>query len=146
MAPALGTQGAANVARAVLGHRAGAPSLAPKFHAARALPSIAPRGQAGAGAGMAAPRHADLPPVAPVPAGTPRATGAGRVPMRTAGRDGTAGAEAPAAARDSTVARQRDVAQALEGYFERQARLPPSSGAGFDPRLSPAWAGLQIPG
>jgi len=70
----------------------------------------------------------------------------GILPVRTAGRDGTAGAEPPAAARDSAAARQRDVARALESYFERQARLPPSSGAGFDPMLSPAWAGLQIPG
>jgi len=38
------------------------------------------------------------------------------------------------------------VALAIEKIFAEQARLPPSGIGGFDPRLSPAWAGLQIPG
>jgi hypothetical protein len=47
-----------------------------------------------------------------------------------------------AAARDE----QTSIGQAIETYFEDQARLPPAGMTGFDPRLSPAWAGLQIPG
>ncbi|MDE2240511.1 MAG: hypothetical protein KGJ73_11385 [Rhodospirillales bacterium] len=35
---------------------------------------------------------------------------------------------------------------ALEEYFFRQSRLAPSGGAAFDPRLSPLWAGLKLPG
>lgn len=34
---------------------------------------------------------------------------------------------------------------ALEDLLNRQARLPPSGGAGFDPRLTPAWPGLPLP-
>lgn len=36
--------------------------------------------------------------------------------------------------------------RAIDDYLARQSRLPPSGMTGFDPRLSPAWAGLQIPG
>lgn len=39
-----------------------------------------------------------------------------------------------------------DIEQALEAYLFRQSRLPPSSGAGFNPLLSPVWAGLKLPG
>lgn len=39
-----------------------------------------------------------------------------------------------------------DIERALENYFFRQSRLPPAGGAGFNPLLSPAWAGLKIPG
>ena len=41
---------------------------------------------------------------------------------------------------------QLDIGRALESYFFRQSRLPPTGGAGFNPLLSPAWAGLKIPG
>lgn len=39
-----------------------------------------------------------------------------------------------------------DIRQALDDYFFRQSRLPPNGGAGFNPLLSPVWAGLKIPG
>lgn len=39
-----------------------------------------------------------------------------------------------------------DLAQALRTYFFRRSRLPPAGGTGFDPRLTPAWAGVKIPG
>lgn len=45
------------------------------------------------------------------------------------------------AARDE----QTLIGRAIETYFANQARLPPAEMTGFDPRLSPAWAGLQIP-
>ncbi len=35
---------------------------------------------------------------------------------------------------------------ALNDYFFRQSRLPPSGTTAFDPRLTPAWAGLKLPG
>ncbi len=35
--------------------------------------------------------------------------------------------------------------RALDEYFMRQARLPPSGVTAFDPRLTPAWAGVKIP-
>lgn len=45
-----------------------------------------------------------------------------------------------------TPAAQADFAQALENYFFRQSRLPPAGGAAFNSYLSPAWAGLKLPG
>ena len=39
-----------------------------------------------------------------------------------------------------------DIDRAVESYFFRQSRLPPTGGAGFNPLLSPVWAGLKIPG
>lgn len=36
-------------------------------------------------------------------------------------------------------------ADALDDYFFRQSRLAPSGGVAFDPRLSPAWAGVKLP-
>jgi len=38
------------------------------------------------------------------------------------------------------------VKQAIEDHFALAARLPPAGMTGFDPRLSPAWAGMQLPG
>lgn len=37
-----------------------------------------------------------------------------------------------------------DIGQALESYFFRQSRLPPSGAAAFDPRITPAWTGLGL--
>jgi hypothetical protein len=39
-----------------------------------------------------------------------------------------------------------DIGRALENYIFRQSRLPPAGGAGFNPLLSPVWAGLKVPG
>lgn len=39
-----------------------------------------------------------------------------------------------------------DFDNSLDNYFVRLMRLPPSGMTGHDPRLSPTWAGLQIPG
>jgi hypothetical protein len=39
-----------------------------------------------------------------------------------------------------------DIGRALENYIFRQSRLPPAGAAGFNPLLSPVWAGLKIPG
>ena len=38
-----------------------------------------------------------------------------------------------------------DFEHALDNYFNRQARLPPSGVTAFDPRLTPAWAGVKLP-
>lgn len=46
---------------------------------------------------------------------------------------------------DGTVTSQINLARALDDYFNRQARLPPSGATAFDPRLTPAWAGLKLP-
>jgi hypothetical protein len=43
----------------------------------------------------------------------------------------------------AAAARERSVSDALRGYFIREARLPPRGGAGFDPRLTPAWPGVK---
>jgi|GEM_PF-4607005 hypothetical protein len=41
---------------------------------------------------------------------------------------------------------QFDIGQALEEYFFEQSRMPPAGTTAFDPRLTPAWAGLKLPG
>ncbi|WP_297369535.1 hypothetical protein [Acidocella sp.] len=43
---------------------------------------------------------------------------------------------------------QQDIAfeQALDEYFLRLSRMPPAAAAAFDPRLSPRWVGLNLPG
>lgn len=38
-----------------------------------------------------------------------------------------------------------NAAHELDDYFNRQARLPPSGAAAFDPLLTPVWAGLKLP-
>jgi hypothetical protein len=63
--------------------------------------------------------------------------------IRGTGR-GYPGSEIPAAADDFGPG--ADFGDALEEYFFRQSRLAPSGGAAFDPRLSPLWAGLKLPG
>jgi len=40
---------------------------------------------------------------------------------------------------------QRQLRGALDELLSRQGRLPPSGGAAFDPLLTPAWPGLQLP-
>jgi hypothetical protein len=46
---------------------------------------------------------------------------------------------------DGTVTSRKNLAHALDDYFNRQARLPPSGATAFDPRLTPVWAGLKLP-
>ena len=41
--------------------------------------------------------------------------------------------------------RVADMSRAINDYFVHQARLPPSGAMAFDPRLTPAWAGLKLP-
>ncbi|MGE4481993.1 hypothetical protein [Acidocella sp.] len=41
---------------------------------------------------------------------------------------------------------EMDMAEALDDYFFRQSRLAPMGGTAFDPRLSPLWAGMKLPG
>lgn len=63
-------------------------------------------------------------------------TGSGASQSRLgAGMEAAQGSVAPA-----------EIRQALDDYFFRQSRLPPNGGAGFNPLLSPIWAGLKIPG
>ena len=38
-----------------------------------------------------------------------------------------------------------DLKQEISDLLNRQARLPPAGATGFDPRLSPAWAGVKLP-
>jgi hypothetical protein len=61
---------------------------------------------------------------------------------------GEAGAQEFAAGAEPAPAgvRPADIERAVEDYFFRQSRLPPTGGAGFNPLLSPVWAGLKIPG
>jgi hypothetical protein len=39
-----------------------------------------------------------------------------------------------------------DFEAALDEYFLRLSRTPPASAASFDPKLSPRWVGLNLPG
>ena len=63
-----------------------------------------------------------------------------------------AGNEHSSAADKISDTRKRAVASAaafdngFEAYLIRQARLPPAGMTAFDPRLTPAWAGVKLPG
>lgn len=52
---------------------------------------------------------------------------------------------APGFAGRDPRAEGRDMSRAIDDYFARQARLPPSGAMAFDPRLTPTWAGLKLP-
>ncbi len=45
----------------------------------------------------------------------------------------------------SNAMQQAQVEQALNNYWYQQSRLPPSGATAFDPRLTPAWAGMKLP-
>ncbi|HUM07236.1 MAG TPA: hypothetical protein VLT37_00005 [Acidocella sp.] len=93
-------------------------------------------------------------PASRVPKAMPGWRGRGAVPLaaanmagRGAGPDAAASEPpAPVMARPAAGVAGEDLAQALRAYFFRQSRLPPAGGTGFDPRLTPAWAGVKIPG
>jgi hypothetical protein len=46
----------------------------------------------------------------------------------------------------SSAVQEFEVERTLKDYFFRQSRLPPAGITAFDPRLTPVWAGLKIPG
>jgi len=74
-------------------------------------------------------------------------TAAGELHPRAQPRAGAnAGRLAEVAGLEAAYAPPLDMKAALEMYFFRQARLAPVGGAGFDARLTPAWAGVKIPG
>jgi hypothetical protein len=51
---------------------------------------------------------------------------------------------APMAGADKKID-PRSLRGALEELLDRQSRLPPSGASAFDPLLTPAWPGLQLP-
>jgi hypothetical protein len=67
---------------------------------------------------------------------------AGFLPQGETGERHFANSAPPAAA----LSASREIERALDGYFFRLSRMPPAGGAGFNPLLSPVWAGLKIPG
>jgi hypothetical protein len=46
----------------------------------------------------------------------------------------------------SSAMQERQLERAMQDYFFQQSRRPPAGGAAFDPRLTPAWAGIKLPG
>lgn len=68
-----------------------------------------------------------------------------RSAARIAGADEAEARFLPSGSWRDSVSEPADLRSALEDYFTRQARLPPAGGAAFDPRLTPAWAGVKIP-
>lgn len=48
-------------------------------------------------------------------------------------------------AAEGRVADQMLLQRGVMEWLDRQARLPPAGAAGFDPRLTPAWAGQKLP-
>jgi hypothetical protein len=103
-----------------------------------ALPSIAPRRSAPSGYARqrgGAPAEFEL---ATMPNGPAMLPTGGFAP------GAQSGAPAVDASLASTAITQRQVKSALRDYFNAQARLPPSGATGFDPRLTPAWAGQKF--
>ena len=92
--------------------------------------------------------------------GAPGSVGAPGLRRRGGVHDAVSAAEAAATDHEGVESRQyvagadpapavvapADIERAVEDYFFRQSRLPPLGGAGFNPLLSPVWAGLKIPG
>jgi len=114
--------------------------------------SFAPRGRAGGSQVASGNRHG-------VPAMDAPAPAAMAAPMHNPAQapvKARLAAGAPGGEMASTVTgnqsetanplREGELAEALRAYFFRQSRMPLSSMTGFDPRVSPAWAGLQMPG
>lgn len=62
--------------------------------------------------------------------------------QRGADSGGTLGVDRSA----SDPVRTAQFKQALDDFFFRQSRLPPTGCAAFDTRLSPIWAGVKLPG
>ncbi|WP_284258302.1 hypothetical protein [Acidocella aquatica] len=64
---------------------------------------------------------------------------------REAGSSDIAAGYSPSGMRQDARESLVDISRAVNGYFMHQARLPPSGALAFDPRLTPAWAGLKLP-
>jgi len=109
----------------------------------RALPSIAPR--MAPGVDRAALRDGYMPYEDRV---TREAGGVQAPPFAARASGGVADAAAAPGVEFGGAAgvRGRALQKAVQAYFEIQARLPPSGATGFDPRVTPAWPGLQISG
>jgi len=141
----LGAGGIAAAARRVTGKGAGWRGGVGSAGAG-GVPSVAPRRMAGAAAaGMRAARWAAGDAGGTVARTATQGPAPGRVVTRAPGGNGEVVASTGAEAVREGAARRREVEVAMRSYFEAQARLPPASGAAFDPTLSPAWAGMQIP-
>jgi hypothetical protein len=65
---------------------------------------------------------------------------------RRAGGGASAPETADPAVEGTAPARPADMDAALRDYFYRMSRMPPSAATGFDPLVSPAWAGRAMPG
>jgi hypothetical protein len=118
----------------------------PRYHGT-ALP--ANNGQSGAWEGLAVnavSNHEGLPSIAPIRRHSGRhAIAPERTPTQAsgAGRIETSGYLAANALPQSPIDANQ-LRHALEDLLNSQARLPPSGGAAFDPRLTPAWPGLPL--
>ncbi len=111
-------------------------------------------------------RRTTIPTVAPIGGGAGRSGGRGYhasrlVAERGSKSDGDSrtarlvhgpsalGREMPHAMHGDAVvgeAEQRRMGHVLAALLDREARLPPSGATGFDPRLTPTWAGQKLPG
>lgn len=131
----------------------------------RAALHLPARGAAGVGALSFAPPasgravdgvslHAGMPGGAGAPGLRQRGSVSGSVHGAFAAAEAASAAPGALEAQDFTAAREAaaaqpvpfDIGRALDNYFFRQSRLPPIGAAGFNPLLSPVWAGLKIPG
>jgi hypothetical protein len=115
--------------------------------------SFAPRGWAGVSQAAVGNRHSVTAIGAPATSFMPGlAHTTAHAPVKLRFAAGAPGAEAGAGhvtgPHSGTVNPlcETDLADALRTYFFRQSRMPLSSMTGFDPRVSPAWAGLPMPG
>jgi hypothetical protein len=130
-----------------------------KSRSGSALPSMAPR-RSSHGSGDAAPlQRAMLAGDTPMPGGpaSVQATGslmlhprntasATSLAPRVQGHAATASYALETDFAQSKATREQQMQQAMEDYFFRQSRLPPSGATAFDPGLTPAWAGMKLPG
>ncbi len=108
-----------------------------------ALPSIAPR--MSSSSSYAGPRASRQNELGLGFSGVGGETSESFAPVRRYGAD-TGSAAVSEDALVSSAARSQALKLAIGEFFDQQARLPPSGATGFDPRLTPAWSGVKLPG
>jgi hypothetical protein len=137
----------------------GAGSLGSSMAAAAMRPSMAPHMSRGPneggrlrqrmwhGAGDAGARQrTELPENAPMPRGSAGVETAESLVPRARNSAATESDALEMGFVQSKTTREQQMQQAMEDYFFRQSRLPPSGATALDPSLTPVWAGMKLPG
>jgi hypothetical protein len=147
MAP-LVRRGRGETALAKLGRMSSSTLPGWQAHAGIRLPSAAPVRRKFSDDPGDAIRHGDAGDAGPAVFGHRQRGGETVVAAGMKSTDGAAPADSGGRshhAAEGRVADQMLLQRGVMEWLDRQARLPPAGAAGFDPRLTPAWAGQKLP-